>query len=73
VTSYQWNGADLNFVVGTPAANLQLMIPTQAAGKTLGSVTVNGAAVSFATALIHGVNYALINSATAGTYAATYQ
>jgi hypothetical protein len=71
--SLSWNGTTLGFSIsiGLGANGLQAMVPLQSAGKTLTSLTLNGAPVSFTPLLIKGVQWATFPAAP-GAYAATY-
>jgi hypothetical protein len=68
-----WNGTNLGFsiAIGQGANGLQAMLPMQSGGRTLTSLTLNGAPVPFTSQLIKGVQWATF-PATPGTYNATY-
>ena len=51
--------------------NLQVMVPTSAGALTIGSITQNGAPVTYTTQTIKGVSYAII-TVTAGPYSVAY-
>jgi len=68
-----WNGTTLDFNV-LPAAGangLQVMIPTQAGTLHLGTLTLDGAPVSWTTQTIKGVSYAFV-TVSPGQYRATF-
>jgi hypothetical protein len=71
--SFSWDGSVLGFSirVGAGANGLQAMLPVDAGGKTLASISLGGAPVPFTVQTIKGIEYALF-AATAGAYAATY-
>ena len=72
--SLSWSGGVLGFTVSAPsgARNLRGMLPTQASGLTLASITRGGTSVAFTTQVVKGISYAFF-PATAGTYQATYR
>ena len=72
--SLSWSGGVLGFTVTAPsgARNLRGMLPTQASGLTLASITRGGASVAFTTQVVKGLSYAFF-PATAGAYQATYR
>lgn len=74
-TNMTWDGTTLGFgvSVGNGAQNLlRAMLPTHASGgKVLSGLTANGAAVSYSTEVVKGVEYAIF-AATASTYSASY-
>ena len=71
--SFSWNGTTLGFTLTTAsgADGLQGMLPRRFGGRDLASLTRDGAPVTFTTATLKGIEYALFTAA-AGTYAATY-
>jgi len=68
-----WNGQSLSFSinVGLGANGLQAMVPAQSGGKTLTSLTLNGAPISFSLQVLKGVQWATF-PAVPGAYQATY-
>ncbi|MEX6689955.1 DUF4082 domain-containing protein [Danxiaibacter flavus] len=72
-TNMSWNGSSLTFTLtaGADARNLQCMIPHASAAGMLSSITRNGAAVTYRTEVIKGINYAFF-TATTGDYTANY-
>src|SRR5262249_12916446 len=74
-SNLNWNAASqtLSFSVTTAATanGLQAMLPVQSAVAPLTSITQNGAAVSFTTQTIKGVQYAFFNTS-GGNYVAQY-
>jgi hypothetical protein len=68
-----WNGTNLGFsiAIGLGANGLQAMLPLQSGGRTLTTLTLNGAPVSFTSQTIKGVQWATFPAAP-GTYSATY-
>jgi hypothetical protein len=68
-----WNGAVLGFQVSVAlgANGLQVMLPVASNGRTLTSLTLNGAPVSFTVQLVKGIQWATF-PAGPGQYAATY-
>ena len=68
-----WNGQSLSFSinVGLGANGLQAMVPAHSGGKTLTSLTLNGAPISFSLQVLKGVQWATF-PAVPGTYQATY-
>jgi hypothetical protein len=71
--SLAWSGTTLSFSVNvaTGGNGLQAMLPTNAAGKALSTITRGGSSVPFTTQTIKGIQYAVF-SATTGAYQATY-
>jgi uncharacterized repeat protein (TIGR02543 family) len=71
--SLSWSGSTLSFsvAVGSGANGLQVMVPTQSAAGSLVGITRGGSPVSYTTATIKGVEYALF-LASAGAYQASY-
>jgi hypothetical protein len=71
--SFTWNGSALGFAISVaPGANgLQAMLPRQANGKTLSSLTRGGSGVTTTTQTIKGIEY-VVFSAVSGAYTATY-
>ena len=57
--------------IGAGARGLTVMLPTASANGVLSGLTLDGAAVTYRTETIKGLEYALFPAA-AGTYAATY-
>ncbi len=73
--SLSWNGGVLGFTISaaTGARNLRAMLPVQAGGLTLASITRAGTtSVAFTTQTIKGVSYAFF-AAASDTYTATYR
>ncbi len=68
-----WSGGVLTFVttIGTGAAGLQTMLPTQGPAGSLANLTCNGSPVAFTTQTIKGIQYAMFD-AVAGTCSASY-
>jgi Domain of unknown function (DUF4082)/Bacterial Ig-like domain len=68
-----WDGTNLGFSIGIGlgANGLQAMLPIQFGGRTLTTLTLNGASVSFTQQLLKGVQWAIFPAAP-GTYSATY-
>lgn len=62
-------GFTINPAVG--AIGLRAMLPTQDAGGTLSTLTLNGSTVSYQTQTVKGMQYAVFN-ANPGAYTATY-
>jgi hypothetical protein len=71
--SFGWAANTLSFQldVGTGAAGLQVMLPTQSAAGSLTGLTRAGSAVPYSTRTIKGIDYAFFDG-TAGAYAAHY-
>jgi hypothetical protein len=69
-----WNGSVLGFnvTIAAGARNAVAMLPVQASGSTLSSITRSGASVAFTARTIKGVSYAFF-PATSGSYLATYR
>jgi hypothetical protein len=68
-----WDGTTLGFTISiaTGANGLQALLPSQFGGRSLTSLTVNGAAVPFTTRVVKGVQWAIFQAAP-GAYQATY-
>jgi len=68
-----WDGATLRFyaVPATGSTGLQVMLPTQAGGLHLTTVSIGGSPVVYTVQTIKGVQYAVM-PAGVGQYAATY-
>ena len=71
--SVSFSSGALTFTIApaTGSNGLTAMVPAQARGGALISITRDGAAVSYTTHVIKGVSYAFFDAA-AGSYAATY-
>jgi hypothetical protein len=73
-TGQSWNGSQLSFSITNPGAanGLQAMLPVTRTGVgTLTGLTRGGVSVSFTTATLKGIQYALF-TAVPGAYVATY-
>jgi len=68
-----WNNNTLNFSISASAAanKLQAMVPVKGNSGQLSAITRNGAAVSYTTEIIKGINYAFFDAAS-GNYNASY-
>jgi hypothetical protein len=73
IRGLSWSGGRLTFVttIGTGAAGLQTMLPTQGPAGSLANLTCNGSPVPFTTQTIKGIQYAMFD-AVAGTCSAAY-
>ncbi len=71
--SLLWSGNTLSFTLQAAAGsrNMQAMLPVNSTGGTLGSISLNGAAVAYTTQTIKGITYAFF-AANAGSYQAVY-
>ena len=69
-----WNGTALTFSVaaGTGANGLQVLLPTTMSAGRLTTLTLSGSPVAIAIQTIKGVEYAVFQIASTGTYQATY-
>jgi Domain of unknown function (DUF4082) len=72
ITYVVYSSGSLSFNLVNPAHNLQLMIPLAAGTRTLRSISLGSKAVSYSSATIKGVNYALVNQAAVGKYTVGY-
>jgi hypothetical protein len=72
ITYVVYSSGSLSFNLVNPAHNLQLMIPLAAGSRTLRSISLGSKAVSYSSATIKGVNYALVNQAAVGKYTVGY-
>ena len=68
-----WNGTTLSFrtAIGAGATGLRAMLPATFGGRSLQTLTRDGAAVSFTRETIKGVSYAMFAAGT-GQFAASY-
>ena len=71
--SLSWAANKLSFTItqGTGAHNLRAMLPTNANGVTLQSLTRDGAQVNYTTDVVKGIQYAVF-PADSGSYTASY-
>ena len=74
IQNQSWNGTQLTFDFNalTPYTGLTLMIPAQAGGNNLLSLTKGGTPISFNIEMVKGYDYALF-AAGNGSYVATYE
>jgi hypothetical protein len=72
VTNAIYSNNSLIFDLGTPARNLQLMIPRTSGSRSVISIKRGTTTITWTSATVKGTDYALVNKATAGHYTVTY-
>jgi hypothetical protein len=71
--SIAWSGNTLSFTIDAASAanGLRALVPTTAGARTLSAITRGGSAVTYSTATIKGVEYAVF-PAVSGDYQVAY-
>lgn len=62
-TNLSYGPTTLSFTTTTPISNIQQMVPTAYGGKSLASITINGASATYATLTVSGLTYAILSLA----------